>query len=146
MCFLFSPAWSCPPQVFNSVYFRVRICESKFEFFVQWNVFMQNFWNFQVIPTIKIISTLVQNKLVLKNSSNSYRQVYWSDESFYFAFELKMKWHLVGHKRFKCQFEGYWEPNRFKAFILFAWIMNWPTRESTTNRSRLLAFDLKGLD
>jgi hypothetical protein len=30
-----------------------------------------------------------------------------------------MKWHLVGHERFKFQFEGYWEPF-FKAFILFA--------------------------
>jgi hypothetical protein len=55
------------------------------------------------------------------------------------------KWHLFGHKRLKFQFEGYWEPF-FKAFILFAWIMIWFARESTTYRSRLLALDQKGLD
>jgi hypothetical protein len=48
-------------------------------------------------------------------------------------------------KRFKFQFEGYWEPI-FKAFILFAWIMIWFAWESTAYRSRLLAFDQKWLD
>ena len=62
-----------------------------------------------------------------------------------FCFWLKMKWPLVGQKRLKFQFEGYWEPNWFKAFILFEWIMIWPARESTTYLSRLLAFDQKGL-
>jgi len=34
-------------------------------------------------------------------------------KTFCFAFDENMKntkWHLVGHKRFKFQFEGYWEP------------------------------------
>ena len=52
---------------------------------------------------------------------------------------------MVGHKRFKFQFEGYWEPNWFKTLILFAWIIIWPSHESITYRSRLLAFDQKGL-
>ena len=37
------------------------------------------------------------------------------------------------------------EPNWFKAFILFAWIMIWLAHESTTYPFRLLAFDQKGL-
>jgi len=68
-------------------------------------------------------------------------------KAFCFVFGLKMKWHLVGHKRFKFQFEGYWKLNRIKAFILFAWIMIWPARESTAYWSKLIAFDKKkGLD
>jgi hypothetical protein len=43
-------------------------------------------------------------------------------KTFCFDFGENVKWHLVGHKRLKYQFEGYWEPC-FKAFILFAWIM-----------------------
>jgi hypothetical protein len=69
------PSLIMPPKCSNWVYFGVRLCEGKFGFFVQWNAFMQNFWNFQVIPTTKIILTLVQNKLILKNSSDSYWQV-----------------------------------------------------------------------
>jgi hypothetical protein len=67
---------------------------------------------------------------------------------FFFALDENVKntkWHLVGHKRFKFQFEGYREPI-FKAFILFAWIMIWFAWESTAYRSRLLVFDQKGLD
>ena len=91
-----------------------------------------------------MILTLVQNKIVLKNSSDSYGQVSWSDESF-FLLVKRWKWPLVGQKRLKFQFEDYWEPNWFKAFILFAWIMIWLARESTAYRSKLLAFDQKGL-
>ena len=74
------PAWSCPPSV--QLGFSLGWGYVKVGFLVQWNVFMQNFWNIQVIPITKMILTLVQNKLVLKNSSDSYGQVSWSDESF----------------------------------------------------------------
>jgi hypothetical protein len=50
--------------------------------FLQGKCFHANFWNFQVILTIKINLILVQNKLVLKNSSDSYWQVSWNDENF----------------------------------------------------------------
>jgi hypothetical protein len=43
-------------------------------------------------------------------------------KTFYLLLVKNTKWHLVCQKRFKFQFEGYWEPI-FKAFILFAWIM-----------------------
>jgi hypothetical protein len=76
-----------------------------------------------------------------RNSSDSYREVFRCDENFLFCFfdekyevtfgwsqkvEISiwgvlrtvfrrkcenMKWHLVGHKRFKFQFEGHWEPS-----------------------------------
>jgi hypothetical protein len=42
-----------------------------------------------------------------RNSSDSYGEVFRSDENFLFWFLVKnMKWHLVGHKRLKFQFEG----------------------------------------
>ena len=76
------PAWSSPPSVQLGFSLGWGYVKVSLGFFVQWNVFMQNFWNFQVIPITKSILTLVQNKLVLKNSSDSYGQVSWSDESF----------------------------------------------------------------
>jgi len=75
------PAWSCPPSVQIGFTLGWGYVKVSLGFFVQWNVFMQNFWNFQVIPIRKIILTLVQNKLVLRNSSDSYDMFFWSDES-----------------------------------------------------------------
>jgi len=80
-----------------------------------------------------------------RNSSDSYKEVFRSDENSLFCFwwncEVMFDW---SKKWFKIQFEGYTEPI-FKAFILFAWIMIWFAWESTAYRSRLLAFDQKGL-
>ena len=41
--FLLPPSFIMPPKCSNLVYFGVRICESKFGFFVKGNVPMQNF-------------------------------------------------------------------------------------------------------
>jgi hypothetical protein len=41
--FLLPPSLIMPPKCSNWVYFGVSICESKFGFFVQRNVFIQNF-------------------------------------------------------------------------------------------------------
>jgi hypothetical protein len=49
----------------------------------------------------------------------------WSQKRFKFQFEgywepcfENVKWHLVGHKRLKYQFEGYWEPFSKHSFYL----------------------------
>ena len=83
----------------------------------------------------KIILMFVQNKLVLKNSSDSHEC--WK---ILFCF-----WWSVCSKGFKLQFEGFKELV-FKAFILLAWIMTCFTWKSKVYRSRLPAFDQKGLD
>jgi len=60
----------------------------------------------------------VQNKLVLKNSSDSHEYVCMSVENFLFCFwscEVMFDW----SKGFKLQFEGFKEPI-FKTFILLA--------------------------
>jgi hypothetical protein len=74
--FLITPQLDHAPQVFNRVYFGGEDIWRKV-----WHrvVFMQNFWNLKAISNAKIILTFVQSKLVLKNSSNSYGQVSWSD-------------------------------------------------------------------
>jgi hypothetical protein len=60
-----------------------------------------------------------------RNSSDSYWEVFRSDENFVvLLLANNVKWRLVDQKWFKFQFEGYREPI-FKAFILFAWIMIW---------------------
>jgi hypothetical protein len=143
-CIFYCPlAWSCP-QVFNSG-LGMRLYEGRFGFW-QGVIFMQNFWNFKVIPDTEIILTSIQSKLIWRNSSDSYEEVFRSDENSLFCFWWKM-WSDVWlvKKRFKIQFEGYREPI-FKALILFAWIMIWFAWERTAYRSRFLAFDQKGLD
>jgi len=145
-------AWSCP-QVFKSC-LGMRICERRFGY-LQGVVFMQNFWNFKAIPRTEIILTSIQSRTHSdKIQVIPMERFLEMMENFCFAFDENMenmkwhlvghkrlkfqfegywelsfdenvkntKWHLVGHKRLKYQFEGYWEPS-FKAFILFAWIM-----------------------
>jgi hypothetical protein len=70
--FLIAPQLDHAPQVFNWVYFGGEDMWMKV-----WHrvVFMQNFWNFKAFPNTKIILILVQSKLVLKNSNDSYGQV-----------------------------------------------------------------------
>jgi hypothetical protein len=53
-------------------------------------VFTKNFYNFKAIPK-KIILMFVQNKLVLKNLSDSDGYVCISVENFYFAFGENVK-------------------------------------------------------
>jgi hypothetical protein len=50
---------------------------------------MQNFWNFQVIPTTKIIMTLVQNKLVLKLQAIPMDTFLEVMKAFFFCFWVK---------------------------------------------------------
>jgi len=52
------------PQVFNSG-LGMRLYEGRFGY-LQGVVFMQNFWNFKVIPDTKIMLTSIQSKLILK--------------------------------------------------------------------------------
>jgi len=87
--FLIAPQPDHAPQVLNWVYFGVRICESKFGLFIQGNVFMQNFWNFQVISTTKIILISIQANSFWKNSSDSYGEVLEVMKAFYLAFGEK---------------------------------------------------------
>jgi hypothetical protein len=52
------------PQVFKSG-LGMRLCEGRFGY-LQGVVFMQNFWNFKVIPQTEIILTSIQSRLILK--------------------------------------------------------------------------------
>jgi len=102
-----SPAWSCP-QVFRSG-LRMRLGEGRFGLW-QGVVFLQSFWNFKAIPDTEIILTSIQSKLILKKFKWFLWRVFFRcDENFCFDFGENVKntkWHRVGHKRFKFQFEG----------------------------------------
>jgi hypothetical protein len=50
---------------------------------------MQNFWNFQVISTTKIILISIQANSFWKNSSDSYGEVLEVMKAFYLAFGEK---------------------------------------------------------
>jgi hypothetical protein len=104
------PAWSCP-QVFNWVYFWGEDMWRKV-----WHrvVFMQNFWNFKAIPDTKIILILVQRKLVLKNSSDSYGLVSWSDIWFVkkgLNFNLRVIKNWIGSKHLFYLHEYWFDPH-----------------------------------
>ena len=100
-------AWSCPP-VFNSG-LGLRLCEGRFD---------KELFSCRIFGISKLFQTQksfwhrFKANSFRRNSSDSYGEVFRRDENFFlFWFLVKnMKWHLVGHKRLKFQFEGYWEP------------------------------------
>ena len=134
-------AWSCP-QVFNSG-LGMRICEGRFD---------KELFSCRIFEISKLFQTQKsfwhQFKVnsFWRNSSDSYGEVFRSDENF-FVLIFGEKYEVTFGWSQKVEI-SIWGLLRtvFKAFILFAWIMIWFTWESTAYRSRLLAFDQKGLD
>ena len=99
---LITPQLDHAPQMFNSG-LKMRLCEGRFD-----NEFFSN-WIFgisKLFQTQKSFWSRFKTNSFWRNSSDSYGEVLEVMKAFYLAFGLKMKWHLVGHKKFKFQFEG----------------------------------------
>jgi len=111
------PAWSCLSSV--QFGFGMRLCEGRFD------KELFSCRNFRISKLFQIHKSFwywFKANSFRRNSRDCYREVKWW-KVFILLLVKNMKWHLVCQKGFKFQFEGYWEPNRFKEFILFAWIM-----------------------
>jgi len=126
------PAWSCP-EVLNAG-LGMRLCEGRFDKELFTCII---FGISKLFQTQKSFWNRFKANSFWRNSSDSYKEVFRSDENSLFCFWWKM-WSGVWlvKKWFKIQFEGYREP-MFKTFILFAWIIIWFAWESIADATIL---------
>ena len=116
------PAWACPPSVqfgftLGWIYMKVSLgflCNEMFS--------CKNFGTFKLFQSQKLFWHWLKINFLLF-ALDKFLEV-MKAVCFWFKDEVTYGW----SQRFKFQFEGYWEPNWFQAFILFAWIKIWPTR------------------
>ena len=100
-------AWSCP-QVFNSG-LGMRLCGGRFDkelfscrIFLEFQSYSRHRNHFD------IDSKWTHSEEIQVIPMERFSEVM---KTFFVWFFVKnIKWHLVGHKRFKFQFEDYWEP------------------------------------
>jgi len=67
MCFFIAPTLIMPLSVQFKFSLGMRLCDKRFGY-LQGFIFMENFWNFKIIPNTETILTLVSGKLILKKT------------------------------------------------------------------------------
>ena len=108
-------AWSCP-EVFNSG-LGMRLYKGRFD---------KELFSCRIFGISKLFQAQKSFWHRFKANSSEEIQVIPMERfsevmKTYFCFDFlvkNIKWHLVGHKRFKFQFEGYWEPFSKHSFYL----------------------------
>jgi hypothetical protein len=133
MVLIMPPSLIMPPHVVNSGLW-MRLCEGRLDK----KLFSRRIFKISKLIDTKIILTSIQSKLVKKKFKwFQWRgfQKWW--KLFVLLLVKNIKWHLVGQKWFKTQFEGY-RKSVFKAFILFIWIIELVRHEKALPTNQML--------